>query len=217
MLRDRYDPIDLFALVPALSLAMDPVLAQLDQLLEDDALVQRVNADLLRRTPHTAPRGRPSTPVEVILRMLVVKRLYRWSYEETEQFVADSLVLRQFCRLSLEPVPDDTTLLRWANLSGAKTVAALNDRVVEWARSLKVTRGRKLRVDSPVVETNIHHPTDSRLVGAGVHVLSRLFRRATRVLAGGASVGRAGLRTRTQLPRVARRKGEDATAPRQQT
>jgi hypothetical protein len=39
MLRDRYDRIDLFALIPALRLAMDPVLAQLDQLLEDDVLV----------------------------------------------------------------------------------------------------------------------------------------------------------------------------------
>jgi transposase, IS5 family len=225
MLRDRYDPIDLFALIPGLSLAMDPVLAQLDQLLEDDALVQRVKADLLRRTPHTATRGRPSTPVEVILRMLVVKRLYHWSYAETEQFVADSLVLRQFCRLSLEPVPDDTTLLRWANLIGAKTVAALNDRVVALAQSLKVTRGRKLRVDSTVVETNIHHPTDSRLVGDGVHVLSRLFRRAKRVLAGGAGVGQAVFRTRTrsvrrlaqQIHRLARRKGEAATAQMQQT
>ena len=82
MLRDRDDPIDLFALIPAVSLAMDPVLAQLDQLLEDDALVQRVKADLLRRTPHTATRERPSTPVEVILRMLVVKRLYQWSLRE---------------------------------------------------------------------------------------------------------------------------------------
>jgi transposase, IS5 family len=101
MLRDRYDPMDLFAIVPALSLAMDPILTQLDQLLEDDALFQRVKADLLRRAPHPATRGRPSTPVAVVLRMLVVKRLYRWSYEETEHFVADSIGLRQFCRLYL--------------------------------------------------------------------------------------------------------------------
>jgi len=69
MLRDRYEPMDLFALVPALSLAMEPVLAQLDRLFEDDHLFQHVKADLRRRAPHTATRGRPSTPVEVILRM----------------------------------------------------------------------------------------------------------------------------------------------------
>jgi IS5 family transposase len=107
--------------------------------------------------------------------MLVVKRLYGWSYKQTERFVSDSIVLRQFCRLYLVPVPDDTTLIRWANTLGPETVASLNDRAVELARSLRVTRGRKLRVDSTVVETDVHHPTDSRLLGDGVRVISRLL------------------------------------------
>jgi transposase, IS5 family len=101
MLRDRYAPQDLFALVPKLQLARDPELAQLDQLLDDDALFQRVRADLVRRRPHTATRGRHPTPVEVLLRLLVVKRLYDWSYEQAEHFGGDSLALRQFCRVSL--------------------------------------------------------------------------------------------------------------------
>ena len=88
MLRDRYAPLDLFALVPKRQLELDPALAQLDQLLEDDALCQRVRADLARRDPKITTRGRHSTPVEVILRLLVVKRLYQWSYEETEQWTS---------------------------------------------------------------------------------------------------------------------------------
>jgi transposase, IS5 family len=220
MLRDRYPPMDLFAFIPALRLGLEPVLAQLDQLLDDDALFQRVKADLLRRAPHTATRGRRSTPVEVILRMLVVKRLYGWSYEETEHFVADSLVLRQFCRIYLEAVPDDTTLLRWANLIEPTTLAALNERVMALARSLKLTRGRKLRVDSMVVETHIHHPTDSRLVGDGVRVLSRWLRRAKRVLSRGAPLPQHLFRSRTrsvrrlaqQLHRLARHTGTEAAA-----
>jgi IS5 family transposase len=219
MLRERYDPMDLFILVPALSFAMEPVLAQLDRLLEDDLLFQHVKADLRRRAPHTSTRGRPSTPVEVILRMLVVKRLYGWSYEETEHFVADSLVLRQFCRVYLEAVPDDTTLLRWAHLIEPATLAALNERVVGLARSLKATRGRKLRVDSMVVETNIHHPTDSGLLGDGVRVLSRLLRRAKAAVGHAAPPGPQAFRSRVrsvrrllrQLHRLARRKGEGAT------
>jgi hypothetical protein len=66
----------------------------------------------------------------------------------------------------------------------------LNDRVVELARSLKVTRGRKLRVDPTVVETNVHHPTDSRLLSDGVRVVSRLLRRAKKEL--GEEVSRLG-------------------------
>src|SRR5215210_6321989 len=112
MLRDRYAPVDLFALAPALE--FEPVLARLDALLDDDVLFRAVRDDLARRYPRSRETGRPSTPVEVILRMLSVRRLYGWSYAETERFVADSLVLRQFCRLGLERAPDDTTLLRWA-------------------------------------------------------------------------------------------------------
>jgi transposase, IS5 family len=99
-----------------------------------------------------------------------------------ERFVCDSIVLRQFCRLYLESAPDDTTLIRWANAIGARTLAALNDRVVELARSLKVTRGRKLRTDGTVVETNIHHPTDDALLADGVRIVSRLVGRAKEII-----------------------------------
>src|SRR5690349_14462959 len=138
MLRDRYPPVDLCATVPQLGLKFEPQLAQLDRLLDDDQLFALVRADLARRYPRTGSRGRPSTPVEVILRMLVVMRLCGWSYEQAEYFVSDSLVLRQFCRVYLEKVPDDTVVIRWANTIGPVTVQALNDRVVQLARSLKV-------------------------------------------------------------------------------
>jgi IS5 family transposase len=96
----------------------------------------------------------------VILRLLVLQHRYAWSFEQVEQFVNDSLVLRQFCRLGL-------------------------DRVTELARSLKVTRGRKLRIDSTVVSTTIHHPSDRGLLADGVRVLSRLVRQAGDLLARG--------------------------------
>jgi transposase, IS5 family len=220
MLRNRYDRTDLFALVPQLGLRLEPQLEQLDRLLDDDELFERVRADLARRHPRTGSRGRPSTPVEVILRMLVIMRLYGWSYEQAEYFVNDSLVLRQFCRVYLERVPDDTVLIRWANTIGPETIRALNDRVVQLARSLKVTRGRKLRVDTTAVETNVHFPTDSGLLGDGVRVVSRLLRRARAVLgqaaAGFGEAFRSRVRTvRTlsqRLHRIARRKGEEGRA-----
>jgi transposase, IS5 family len=80
MIVDRYDPINLFEeLVPKLNLQMEPELAQLDRLLDDEVLFERLKADLTRRYPNSGKLGRHSTPVEVILRMLVVKRLYGWS------------------------------------------------------------------------------------------------------------------------------------------
>jgi IS5 family transposase len=222
MLRDRYAPVDLFVLAPALTLTFEPVLARLDVLLDDDVLFRAVRDDLAQRYPRTRVTGRPSTPVEVVLRMLIVRRLYGWSYAETEQFVGDSLVLRQFCRLGLERAPDDTTLLRWANLLQPATLDRLLDHVVALARHLKVTRGRKLRVDSTVVGTAIRHPTDSGLLTDAVRMLGRVVRRA-RPLVGGALTGvRDAFRTRTRsarrqlqrIHRLARRKGEAAEASR---
>ena len=158
MIVDRYDPVNVFELVPKLNLQFEPELAHLDELLDDDELFNLLlKADLLKRYPNCSKLGRHSTPVEVVLRMLVVKRLYNFSYEQTERFVNDSIVLRQFTRLYLERSPDDTTLIRWANVIGSETIASLNERAVQLARSLKITRGRKLRVDRAVVETNIHH------------------------------------------------------------
>src|SRR4051794_511652 len=182
MLRNRYDRTDLFALVPRLGLRFEPQLERLDRLLDDDEFFERVRDDLARRHPRTRSRGRPPTPVEVILRMLVVMRLYRWSYQQAEYFVNDSLVLRQSCRVYLEKVPDDTTPIRWANVIGPQTIEKLDDRVAQLARSLKVARGRKLRVHTTAVETDIHFPTDSGLVGDGVRVVSRPLRRARAAL-----------------------------------
>jgi transposase, IS5 family len=197
MLRDRYQPMNIFDLVPALSFTLEPTLARLDVLLDDDLLFQEVKADLARRFPRTLIDGRPSTPVEVILRMLVIKHLHGWSYAQTERWVNDSLVLRQFCRVYLRTVPDDTTLIRWAKLIQPATLQRLLDHVVGLARSLKVTRGRKLRVDGTVVETNIHHPTDSTLLHDGVRVLSRTLRRAKGLLRGATDLGREAFRDRS--------------------
>lgn len=218
MLRDRYDPLDIFAHIPTLAMRMDPVLAQMDTLLTDDTIFAAVKTDLLTRFPHTATDGRPSTPVEVILRMVVVKHLYHWSFPQTSQFVSDSLVLRQFCRVYFATVPDQSTLNRWARLIQPATLHRLLDRVVYLATVCQVTSGRKLRTDGTVVETDIHHPSDSTLLNDGVRVLSRTLQRARQLLADGGAVAQTAFVDQThharermkQIMEVARQKGEDA-------
>jgi len=214
MIVDRYEPINLLELIPQLRLEMEPELAALDRLLDDDKLFLRIKADFSKRHPNSERLGRRSTPVEVILRMLIVRRLYDWSFEANERNVSDSLILRQFCRLYLEPAPDDTTLIRWAKLIGADTLESLNERVVVLAFERKVTRGRKLRSDATVVETNICHPTDSGLLGDGVRVLGRLMGKAKEILGQSGEVFRNRSRSAKRLGRSiaegTRRRGEEA-------
>src|SRR5713226_6795829 len=178
MLVDCYAREDVFAQVPELAAEIDPVLRTLDGLLDDDQLYQQVRADFGKRHRYTLVHGRHSTPVEVILRMLICKHLHQWSYQETEEQVDQNLILRWFCRLYWAPVPDESTLARWANTLQPETLHTLNDRVVELARQAKVTRGRKLRLDATCVQTTIHHPTNSGLLVDRVRVLSRFVQLA---------------------------------------
>jgi IS5 family transposase len=214
MLGERDAPMNLFDLVPALGMTIDPVLMQRDTLLDNDILVQTVKADLARRFPYTPATGRPSTPGEVILRLLVVKHLSGWSYEQTAQFVADRLVLRQVCRVDAERVPDDTTLIRWANLIQPAPLHRLLDHVVALARSLKVTPGRKLRIDGTVVATAIHHPTASTLRYASVRVLSRTLAKAKHLVQEATTLARGACRELTRSAKRSMKRIMAAARPR---
>jgi IS5 family transposase len=193
-------------------------------LLDDDTLYQQVRNDFGQRYRYTLVHGRHSTPVEVLLRMLLLKHLFAWSYQETEDQVDESLVLRWFARLYWEPTPDDTTLIRWANTLHPETLHALNDRVVELARQARVTQGRKLRLDATCVQTEIHHPTDSGLLVDSVRVLSRFVKRAKGLVAEQVrsveqtcrSRLRSAKRVAQQLHRQLRRKGEEKEAEQKQ-
>jgi IS5 family transposase len=161
---------------------MNAELEKIDRYLEDEKLYRMIRADLSKRYPKTTETGRNSTPVEVVLRMLVVRRLYGYSYEETVERVRDSLSFRQFCRVYLKDVPVDTTLIRWANLIQPKTLEKFNERIIQLAVEQKVTTGRKLRTDGTVVESNIRPPSDGRLLADGVRVLARTVVRARKLV-----------------------------------
>jgi transposase, IS5 family len=93
-----------------------------------------VRANFGKRHRFTLVHGRHATPVEVLLRMLICKHLHQWSYQETEEQVDQNLILRWFCGLYWAPVPDESTLVCWANTLRPETLHALNDRVVQLAR-----------------------------------------------------------------------------------
>jgi len=155
----------------------DPALRRIDEVLEDEELVDLVADALGRRRPGSRRQGRPGTPAEVVLRMLVLKHLYDWSFDECEREVRGSLVYRAFCRIDCERVPDAKTLIRLAHLLGADVLKKVLARLIEVARQRKVVRGWKLRVDTTVVETNVHYPTDSSLLSDGVRVLTRTLKK----------------------------------------
>jgi IS5 family transposase len=148
-----------------------------DQLLEDEQLVASVYEALCKRSPKSRTRGRPGAPAEVVLRLLLLKHIRNWSYGALEREVRANLVYRDFTRVGAAKVPDGKTMGRWGLALGPEEVDKIHERVVEIAREKQVVKGRKMRLDTTVVETNIHYPTDSNLLGDGVRVLIRAMKR----------------------------------------
>jgi len=182
-----------------------------NMILADDALVAAVYEALGRRHPKSRTRGRRAAPAEMVLRLLVLKHLRNWSYAILEREVRANLVYRDFTRIGAGKVPDAKTMGRWGVAVRPAVIEGLHRRLIAIAQQLHVVEGRKMRVDTTVVETNIHYPTDSSLLGDGVRVLTRTMKKVA-AIAG--TVG-ATLRNRSrsvtrrlwEIGRIARSKG----------
>jgi IS5 family transposase len=200
MVRRTYPQRSVFeVLLPDGDQLWDAELRAIDAVLDDDEIVDVVDAALRSRRPQSGRRGRLGTPVVVVLRMLVLKHLYDWSFAEGEREVRGSLVYRAFCRIDCERVPDAKTLIRLAALLGPEALQSIVARLVHVARERRVVRGHRLRVDTTVVESNIHYPTDSSLLADGVRVLTRTMHRIR------AEVADAGVEVRDRTRSLARR------------
>jgi IS5 family transposase len=155
----------------------EPWMREADRLLEDAALVESVYEAQGKRHPQSRSRGRWQTPAEVALRLLILKHVRNWGYDTLEREVRANLVYRAFTHIGDEKVPDAKTLARIGQVIGPAVIRELHERIVELARERGVVQGRKMRVDTTVVETNIHYPTDSSLLGDGARVLTRTMKR----------------------------------------
>jgi transposase-like protein DUF772 len=143
-------------------------LRKIDTLLEDEAVIEVVAQALERRWPQSRRRGRLGTPAEVVIRMLILKHLFDWSYDDLEREVRANLVYRMFTRIDAGEVPDAKTILKIARALGPDVIEQLHRQVVEVAKRAGVTHGRRFRIDTTVVATNVHYPTDSTLLRDGI-------------------------------------------------
>lgn len=207
---------DLFAFggIPRPEDLMDPVLKQLDVVLDDENLVDDVFALLAGRHEDSARKGRPSTPAEVVLRMLVLKHLRRWTYEQLEWEVTGNYVYRRFCRIDGGNVPDEKTMVRYGQLLDDAFLRRAFERVVELATESGVSAGRRMRVDTTVVEAPIKYPTDSGLCADAVRVLSREVKKldeaGTKLPFVRADVRRSVARRLLEIGQALRRRGDAA-------
>jgi IS5 family transposase len=186
----------------------EPWMRHADEAIDDDQLLEIVHTALSHRCKKSHTRGRPGASAEVILRLLLLKHIRDWSYEELTREVRANLVYREFTRIGGGKVPDDKSMSRFGRQLGPEVVEKLHQRVVSIAQEKKVIQGRKLRVDTTVVETNIHYPTDSTMLSDGVRVLTRVMKKVTEV------AGQVGAQLRDRTRSVKHRILEIARASR---
>ncbi len=136
-------------------------MVEADRLLEDEELIDFVYEAQGERHENSRTKGRSQTPAEMALRLLLLKHVRNWSYDRLECEVRANLAYRDFCRIGLGKVPDAKTLARIGQAISGDVIADLHGRLVELAKERGVVKGRKMRVDTTVVETNIHYPTDA--------------------------------------------------------
>jgi transposase, IS5 family len=152
-----------------------------DQVLADEPMVAAVYEALAKRHAKSRSRGRPGTPAEVVLRLLLLKHIRNWSYGVLEREVRANLVYREFTRVGSAKAPDAKTMGRWGVALGPEVIKQMHERLVTIAQASGLAQGRRMRVDTTVVETNIHYPTDSNLLGDGVRVLIRTMKKITKI------------------------------------
>jgi IS5 family transposase len=179
-----------------------------DQVLADETLVTLVYDALGKRHPKSKSRGRQGVAAEVVLRLLILKHIRNWSYAVVEREVRANLVYRDFTRVGAGKAPDAKTMGRWGVALGGDVIKQIHARMVTLAQSHGLTEGRRMRVDTTVVETNIHYPTDSSLLGDGVRVLIRNMKKITKI------VGEAGAKLRDRSRSVKLRMLDIARAAR---
>ena len=151
----------------------DVKLRKMDQILEaNPQIIESVHNDLTQGLSKTGAWGMSA---EQVLRTAIIRQWKRYSYRELADRLTDGVCLRWFTRFYSEPVPHFTSLQKVIKAIGAVTWEKINDVLVQYAKAHKLENGKALRVDTTVVATDIHYPTDARLLWDSIRVLTRLM------------------------------------------
>ena len=178
------DPQISFADIEFISqgVSLEPVLQAISDFIEAHAeLVEQVRRDLIRglKRPDT---GRDGLTPQQVLRSLILMRVKNLDYRELRERIADGYTLRLFTHFNSNRVPKHDAFNRAFNRLTPATLQAINDLVIQAAVDLKIENGKKLRIDTTVVQTDIHHPTDSTLLWDTVRVITRLVERLEEIV-----------------------------------
>jgi IS5 family transposase len=154
---------------------LDPELALFDTiLLLHPEILELVKAEVLALGPHTGLGRQDSPTVEQVLRAAIYKEVKGLTYPELEYHQYDSKVAAVFLQLT-RPFSDST----WQKYIAAISAASLAQVLVR-LNQIALEEGledlQKVRMDTTVVETDIHYPTNNSLLWDGIRTSTRILR-----------------------------------------
>jgi len=161
---------------------LEPMLQAISDFLADQKdIIERIRRNLVRglKKPRS---GRSGLTASQILRSLVLMRVKNWDYRELRERIADGVSLRRFTDFYCRPVPKHHSFQRGFVRLTPQSMKEVNALVVGAAVKLGLEDGAKLRADTTVVQTDIHHPTDNTLLWDVVRVVTREVRRLAKAL-----------------------------------
>ena len=146
-------------------------LKKIDELLRDPQLFTPFKEKFSKK------RGRPTVPVATYIRLMYLKNRYQFGYESLVDEVSDHIKWRKFCQIPLDKkVPDSTTLIKLTQKYGPEMIETINEKLLNQLKVKKILKGKKLRMDSTVVESNIHYPTDAGLLSDSVKKITTIIK-----------------------------------------
>jgi len=142
-------------------------------------ICDHVMQDLCKGRPATVQSGANGMTAEQVLRAAIVKMLYGFTYKELAFHMVDSQSVRRFCQIGIADKGFKKSVLN-NNIKALseRTWQAVNQDLIGYAKDQKIEKGRQVRIDCTVVESNIHPPSDSSLLWDAVRVLTRLLHSA---------------------------------------
>ncbi|HXH42237.1 MAG TPA: transposase [Bradyrhizobium sp.] len=157
-------------------------LAKIDEALGDLHLLEPIVRLWRETTPVGLVHGRPTIPMGMYVRLMVIKHRHGWGYETLMREVSDSLHLRRFCGIAIDQkVPDESTPRKMTRRLGAETVAAISLRLIAKAERETRFRARAVRIDSTVVEADVRYPNDAQLAADAARILAREGRKLSKI------------------------------------
>lgn len=142
-------------------------------------ICEHVMQDLCKGRPSTVKSGANGMTAEQVLRAAIVKMLFGFTYKELAFHMVDSQSIRRFCQIGIADKGFKKSVLN-KNIKtlSERTWEAVNQDLIGYAKDQKIEKGRQVRIDCTVVESNIHPPSDSSLLWDSVRVLTRLLHSA---------------------------------------